>query len=140
LATHGEFPDESAANAHALWLADEGGHSVALSAADVRTLVLPAARLVVLSICNGGLYRIGPSDEPYGLMPAFLEAGASNVLGTLWALDDQFGRDFMIEFYNQLQVHGVAGALRQASIRFINEDEYLRNWSAFVLVGSGRLD
>jgi CHAT domain len=130
LATHGEFPDESAANAHALWLADEGGHSVAL----------PAARLVVLSICNGGLYRIGPSDEPYGLMPAFLEAGASNVLGTLWPLDDQFGRDFMIEFYNQLQVHGVAGALRQASIRFINEDEYLRNWSAFVLVGSGRLD
>jgi CHAT domain-containing protein len=79
LATHGEFPDESAANAHALWLADEGGHSVALSAADVRTLVLPAARLVVLSICNGGLYRIGPSDEPYGLMPVTRPPGSGPV-------------------------------------------------------------
>ena len=91
-------------------------------------------------MCNGGLYRIGPSDEPYGLLPAFLEAGAPNVLGTLWPLDDQFGRDFMIEFYRQLPTHGVAGALQQASLHFIDEDEYLRNWAAFVLVGSGRLD
>jgi len=50
LATHGEFPDENAANAHALWLADEAGESVALSASDVRGLSMPAARLVVLSV------------------------------------------------------------------------------------------
>jgi len=140
LATHGEFPDESAANAHALWLADEGGKASALKSGDARALNLRAAHLVVLSVCNGGLYRIGPSDEPYGLIPAFLEAGASNVLGTLWPLDDKFGRDFMIEFYRQLPERGVAGALRYASLRFIANDEYLRNWAAFLLVGSGRFD
>lgn len=138
LATHGEFPDESAASEHALWLADESGQGVTLTAGQVRALRLPATRLVVLSVCNGGLYRIGPSDEPYGLVPAFLEAGAANVMGTLWPLDDQFGRDFMIEYYRHLPTRGVAGALRQASLRFIGEDEFLRKWAAFVLVGSGR--
>jgi CHAT domain-containing protein len=139
-ATHGDFPDQNAADAHALWLADERGKSEALTASDVRSLPLSAARLVVLSVCNGGLYRIGPSDEPYGLMPAFLEAGAPNVIGTLWPLDDEFGRDFMVEFYRHLPTLGVAGALRKTSEQFIKDDEYLRNWAGFVLVGSGRLE
>ncbi len=139
LSTHGEFPDHNAADEHAIWLADDAGMSAALSAAEVRKLLLQQARLVVLSVCNGGLYRIGPADEPYGLLPAFLEAGTQNVIGTLWPLDDQFGRDFMIELYRHLD-QGVAAAMRKASLRFINEDEYLRRWAAFVLVGSGRLN
>jgi CHAT domain-containing protein len=139
-ATHGEFPDENAMDVHAIWLADEDGRSAALSAAEVRKLPLRGTRLVVLSVCNGGLYRIGPADEPYGLLPAFLEAGAQNVSGTLWPLDDQFGRDFMIEFYKHLSADGAAGALRKASMRFIEEDEYIRRWAAFILVGSGRLN
>ena len=138
LATHGEFPDDNAANAHSLWFANGGGNGVALTASDVRGLSLPQARLVVLSVCNGGLYRIGPADEPYGLLPAFLEAGATNVLGTVWPLDDEFGRDFMIEFYRHLSTMGPAAALRQASLRFTGEK--LRLWAAFVLVGSGRFD
>jgi CHAT domain-containing protein len=140
LATHGEFPDENAMDEHAIWLADEGGRNEALSATEVRKLPLRGTRLVVLSVCNGGLYRIGPADEPYGLLPAFLEAGAQNVIGTLWPLDDQFGRDFMIEFYTHLAANGAAGALRNASLRFIGEDEYIRRWAAFILVGSGRLN
>jgi CHAT domain-containing protein len=138
LATHGEFPNESAASEHALWLTDEEGRGVTLPAARVRLLRLRASRLVVLSVCNGGLYRIGPSDEPYGLVPAFIEAGTANVLGTQWPLDDQFGRDFMAEYYRYLPKHGVAGALRKASLHFIGENEFLRKWAAFVLVGAGR--
>ena len=138
LATHGEFPDESAAAAHAVWLADEGKQGRALTADDARQLNLSKTRLVVLSVCNGGLYRIGPSDEPYGLVPAFLQAGAANVLGTLWPLNDQAGRDFMAQYYKHLGRYGVAGALRQASLAFIGEEQYLRNWAGFVLVGAGR--
>ncbi|MCI0539706.1 MAG: CHAT domain-containing protein [Verrucomicrobiales bacterium] len=138
LATHGEFPDHNAADLHAIWLTDGERGSTTLSAAEVRRLKLPDLRLVVLSVCNGGLYRIGPADEPYGLVPAFFEAGAPNVVGTLWKLDDEFGRNFMIEFYRHLAAEGAASALRKASLQFIKEDEYLRNWAAFILVGSGR--
>jgi CHAT domain-containing protein len=139
LSTHGEFPDQNASDEHAVWLADDKGRAVALNAAEVRELPLDDNRLVVLSVCNGGLYRIGPADEPYGLMPSFLKAGSRNVVATLWPLDDQFGRDFMIEFYRHLD-QGIAEALRSASRRFIEEDEYLRHWAAFVVVGSGDLE
>jgi CHAT domain-containing protein len=135
LATHGEFPDDNAMANHSVWLApqSEGG----LAAAEVRRTNLTSTRLVVLSVCNGGLYRIGPADEPYGLIPAFLEAGAQNVVGTLWRLDDWFGRAFMTEFYRQLPNAGPAAAYRKAATRFIDEGP-LRNWAAFVLVGPGR--
>lgn len=138
LSTHGEFPDDNALDQHAIWLADQSTNGPALSAADVRKTNLSATSLAILSVCNGGLYRIGPADEPYGLMPAFLEAGAQNVMGTLWPLDDQFGRDFMIEFYKHLSAEGPASAYRKASLRFIGEDEFIRRWAGFVLVGPGR--
>ena len=137
-ATHGQFPDDSALDLHSLLLASgPGGHGL-LRAADVRQLDLRATRLVALSVCNGGLYRIGPSDEPYGLVPAFLEAGAQNVLGTLWPMDDQFGRDFMIEFYKHLASDGPSGAYQKATRHFVDDGEILRRWAGFVMVGPGR--
>jgi CHAT domain-containing protein len=136
ISTHGEFPDEDALDLHGLWLADNGASGAALRAAEVRKLKLQA-RLVVLSVCNGGLYRIGPSDEPYGLIAAFLEGGAQNVMGTLWQLDDRFGRDFMIEFYKHLK-NGPDVAYQAACRRFIGEDDDIRHWAGFVLIGPGR--
>lgn len=138
ISTHGDFPDEDALNLHAIRLAKGKAGNGAVRAWAVRTLKLPETRLVSLSVCNGGLYRIGPADEPYGLVPAFLEAGAQNVLGTLWQLDDQFARDFMKEFYAHIVDDGPTGAFREACKRFIKEDEGLRHWAAFVLVGPGR--
>jgi CHAT domain-containing protein len=106
-------------------------------AARVRSLNLSANRLAVLSVCNGGLYRIGPADEPYGLVPAFLEAGSQNVLSSLWKLDTNFAEAFMQEFYTHLLPDGPAVAYQKASLRFL-ADHNLRDWAAFVLVGPGR--
>ena len=136
LSTHGDFPSDSALNLHAVWLSSPNGRGVPLRAADVRALRLNAAPLVILNVCNGGLYRIGPSDEPYGLIPAFLEAGARNVLSTLWSMDDEFGRDFMIEFYRHLDA-GPAAAYRKTAQRFIAEDEFIRRWAGYLLIGPG---
>jgi CHAT domain-containing protein len=133
VATHGLFPDENALDEHALLLA--GG---ALTARAIRGLKLPQTRLAVLSVCNGGLYRMGPTDEPYGLVPAFFEAGAQNVVATLWPLDDAFGRRFMAEFYQHLLEEGAAEALRQAELHFLGEEELIRQWAGFVVAGPGR--
>lgn len=138
ISTHGDFPDEDAIDLHAILLAKGKAGDGAVRAARVCTLKLSSARLVALSVCNGGLYRIGPADEPYGLVPAFLEAGAQNVLGTLWKLDDEFGKDFMEEFYRHVMQDGPAEAYRKACLHFLKADEDLRNWAGFVLVGPGR--
>jgi CHAT domain-containing protein len=137
ISTHGDFPDTNAIDNHSLLLAAADGDG-ALRAKDVRNLNLSSTRLTVLGVCNGGLYRMGPSDEPYGLVPAFLIAGVQNVLATLWPLDDQFGRRFTVEFYKHLLDKGPAEAYRQACLRFFKEDEFIRNWAGFVMVGPGR--
>jgi len=138
VSTHGEFPEENAIDLHAILFAKGVSGDGALRAARVRKLKLSSSRLVTLNVCNGGLYRMGPADEPYGLVPAFLEAGSQNVLGTLWKLDDQFGKDFMEEFYKHLMQDGPSEAYRKTCLHFLNGDEDLRNWAAFVLVGPGR--
>jgi len=138
LATHGLFPDDRAMDDHAVILSAAKGDGGTLMASRVRQMDLHSTRLTVLSVCNGGLYRIGPADSPFGLIPAFIEAGSQNVMGTLWPLDDKIGRDFMIEYYSHLLQDGPAKAYQKTAMRFIGSDEYIRNWAGFVLVGPGR--
>jgi CHAT domain-containing protein len=138
IATHGEFPDDKAMDNHAVLLAKGKANGGTLSASAVRQIDLRHNRLTVLSVCNGGLYRMGPADSPFGLIPAFIEAGSQNVMGTLWPLDDQFGRDFMIEYYGHLLQDGPAKAYQKAALKFVAQDEFIRHWAAYVLVGPGR--
>ena len=137
IATHGEFPDEKALDLHSIWLRDASGNGTKVGSAEIRKLKLANARLVVLNVCSGGLYRIGPSDEPYGLMPAFLEAGAQNVLSTLWPMQDRFGRNFMVEYYKHL-AEGPTKAHQRTCQRFLAARENIREWAGYILVGSGR--
>lgn len=141
-ATHGEFPELDAIDFHRIILAEGVDGDGTLDAEDVRNMDLNAVYLAVLSICNGGLYRYGPGDEPYGLIPAFLIAGVQNVISTLWPLEDRFGRTFMKELYaGQLTIRP-AQALQQSVRRFAGGGLFrraakLRQWASFVLVGAG---
>lgn len=137
-ATHGVFPENDVIDFHYLLLAPDEGCDGRLRADELRSLDLSAAQLVALSICDGGIFRVGPGDEPYGLIPAVLTAGACNVLGTLWPLPDQVGRKHMVEFYLHLLSIGPAGALQQACLKLIRAGASLRDWAAFALAGAGR--
>lgn len=138
LATHGEYPEIDAIDFHSILLAAGTGDDGRLSADVIRQLDLRACRLVALSICDGGLYRFGPGDEPYGLVPAFIAAGAENVLGTLWPIGDEFARPYMVAFYRHLVVLGPADALQKVSLEQIRAGASLRDWAAFVVTGPGR--
>ena len=138
ISTHGDFPMQNAMDFHQILLASGDSEDGRLQASEIRNMDLNSARLAVISICNGGLYNIGPSDEPYGLIPAFLIAGAENILGTLWPVEDRFAGQFTVDFYKHLQTNGPAEALRKTCMTFIEEDELVRRWSGFVLVGGGR--
>lgn len=134
IATHGEFPPDDAVDEHALMLAG----NQRLRARDVRRLKLRACKLATVSICNGGLYRFGGGNEPLGMVPAFMIAGAENVLGPLWPVEDSIARLFMTEFYGALLEMSPAAAIQHASINFIHDNAELSQWAAFLLAGLGR--
>ena len=139
LSTHGDFPERNAMDFHEVLLTPEDKDDGRLQAHEIRSLDLSNTALVTLSICNGGLYNVGPGDEPYGLIPAFLASGAKNVVATLFPLEDKFGRDFMTRFYGHLTKDGPATALQETMKSLIKEEELIHRWAAFVNVGPGRL-
>ena len=98
---------------------------------------LSAAELVVLSICDGGMYRFGPGDEPYGLLSALLAAGARNIVGPAWSIEDTQGRLLITEFYERLMAEGPAEALRRAVVSRMRAGVEIRDWAGFVLFGAG---
>jgi CHAT domain-containing protein len=67
--------------------------------------------LVVLIGCGSGRERIGTGDEPLGFISAFLFAGASAVLATMWPIHDRLsGAAFSKSFYGvQEKTKGSAG-------------------------------
>jgi CHAT domain-containing protein len=138
LATHGAFPENDALDFHHLLLARTRRHDGVVSADAIRLLDLSETWLVVLSICDGGLYRFGPGDEPQGLLPAFLAAGSQNVIGTLWQIADRAGRDLMVRAAPYLVSHGPAEALRRAMLDVSRDPAVpVRDWAGFVVTGTG---
>ncbi len=138
LATHGTFPESASGEDQQLLLSLAAGSSGRLSAAMLRTLDLQHAWCTTLSVCNGGLYRIGPGDEPLGLIPAALEAGTTSVIAAQWAVDDDAGRRLMAGVVDQLPGGDPAGALREGALALIGAGAPAREWAAFTVIGSGR--
>ncbi|WP_405814424.1 CHAT domain-containing protein [Streptomyces sp. NBC_01390] len=133
IASHGEFPSAHALHGHAVQLAGPE-----LTSARVRELPLRGCDLVYLNVCNGATYRFGPGDELYGLLPAFMEAGAANVLGTSWQIADGAASRFATAFYRHLAHTDVAEAVRRAALDRIAAGRPPREWAGFVLFGSGK--
>jgi CHAT domain-containing protein len=73
--------------------------------------------LVTLSACESGLNQVQRGDELYGLLRAFLLAGATAVMAALWRVDERPTLLFMLKFYELVQV-GVAyaEALKQTQL------------------------
>ncbi|HEU4426984.1 MAG TPA: CHAT domain-containing protein [Pilimelia sp.] len=136
-ATHGEFPEADVMNMHRILLSAAADHDGHVNAEELRAMDFSAAALVVLSICDGGVYRFGPGDEPYGLLSALLAAGARNIVGPAWAIDDTQGRLLISEFYRRLLADGPAEALRQAAVGRMRAGVEIRDWAGFVLFGAG---
>lgn len=59
-------------------------------------------RLATLAACNSGKGALTDGETMLGLVAAFHFAGAADVVGSLWKVDDEYTRRLMIEFYRRL--------------------------------------
>lgn len=100
-----------------------------------------ASDLVVLSGCQTALGKRVRGDGLVSMTRGFLYAGSSQVLVSLWSVDDEATAALMAELYRGLLVRGEspAAALRSAQ-RWMRRQERWSTpyyWGAFVLEGDG---
>lgn len=109
-----------------------------LFAHEIYDLELPA-ELVVLSACRTALGREVRGEGLVGLTQAFMYAGASRVLVSLWPVNDEATAELMARFYRHLLLDGLspAAALARAQLSISREARWQAPyyWAGFVLQG-----
>ena len=129
IATHGYFRQDNP-----MFSAIRLGTSH-LSLYDMAHLQLPV-EMVVLSGCATGLNVVTPGDELMGLVRGLLQAGAQSLVLSLWDVHDDSTKQFMVEFYAQLQEgRSKAEAMRIASVRLREGRPHPYYWAPFLLIG-----
>jgi CHAT domain-containing protein len=98
--------------------------------------------LVVLSACRTGVDARMRGESVSGLSRAFMYAGATRVIVSLWDVDDRATADMMPQLYEAL-LHGgktPAEALREAQIRMFRSKAWSAPyyWAGFILQGEWR--
>ncbi len=98
------------------------------------------ADLVTLSACRTGLGKLLNGEGMIGLTRAFIYAGASSVVVSLWNVNDVATASLMKSFYKNLQ-NGIPKdeALRQAKLELLSSEKrawrHPYYWASFVLIG-----
>lgn len=116
--------------------------SGAVYAWEIYRLDLRGTALVVLSGCGTGDSSVQESEGSTSLARAFLAAGASAVVASLWDVDDRATRRLFLAFYASLR-DGASptDALRKAQLTFVKSpdaaDRRPAIWGAFEILGGG---
>ena len=79
-----------------------------LTAEDVSTLDLQGTWLVTLSACDTDSGEARAAEGVMGLRRGFTEAGAQNLLMTLWPISDELTAQIMSDFYDAAHNNGNA--------------------------------
>ena len=79
-----------------------------LTAAEASVLNLKGTWLVTLSACETGQGEARSGEGVLGLRRAFIQAGAQNLMMTLWPVSDKYTIPFMKNFYERAIASGNA--------------------------------
>ncbi len=101
-----------------------------IRAFDVFGLRLDRAPIVMLAACRTANDSGKPTN--ISLAQAFLRAGASAVVGSLWNVEDQDTADLSIAFHRELACGATPqDALRTVQLQFIRDGKPITSWAAF---------
>ncbi|NBC26389.1 MAG: CHAT domain-containing protein [Bacteroidetes bacterium] len=96
------------------------------------------ADLVVLGACETGLGSVYRGEGLIGFTRAFIYAGVSNLVVSMWKVNDQPTTYLMIDFYDYIRDgYGYSEALRQAKLNTLKKPNMSNpiHWAAFILTG-----
>lgn len=117
-------------------LSSDANDSGAIEVREIYGMDLTKTNLVVLSACETQLGAQSKGDDIVGLNRAFIYAGASYVIASLWTVDDKATSFLMKAFYGHLkQGMSEAAALQAAQIATRKKYPHPYYWAAFVLTG-----
>ena len=118
-----------------------------VTAEEVGELHLDGTWLVVLSACETGLGEAHAGEGVMGLRRGFIQAGAHNVLMTLWPIgDDETTVQIMLDFYDAAEKtknapQALADVQRKWLVKLRNENGLraaVASAGAFIMSGQGR--
>jgi len=143
IATHGFFINDNTipnpmlksgialtgANASAI----QGKSDGIVTALKLSGLDLKGTDLVVLSACQTGVVDINATDSVSGLSKAFIQAGAKDIVMSLWSVDDQATKELMTSFYQEVKENkNYAKALKAAKLKMIQEGRHPFYWGGLL--------
>lgn len=98
------------------------------------------ASLVVLSSCESGRGTVVGAEEMYGLVRAFLIAGARSVLAVRWRLNDRLAASQIVQIWTHAvgmqDRNGMSAALRAMQLEWIRNGWHPAAWATYFLLGS----
>lgn len=129
-------PDKSAIEIPSL-----AAENAQISVGDVRRLKL-SNDLVILNACQTSSGRPYNAESVISLANTFLQAGAAQVMATLWKVDDEASAELMKHFYRALRVNGRSPsvALREARVAIGSVPRWSAHyyWAGYQMHGAGR--
>ncbi|MBC8111121.1 MAG: CHAT domain-containing protein, partial [Verrucomicrobia bacterium] len=110
-----------------------------LFAGEIYNLQVSAA-LVANSACQTGLGKVAKGEGLIGLSRAWLYAGASNLLVSLWSASDVATEILMGDFYSlslENKKVGFSKALQSSKLKMLADKDFNKPvyWAAFILIG-----
>lgn len=134
---HGEFDGERPLASRLVLVADKDNDG-SLKVEELFQLRLEAD-LVTLSACETGLAKALNGDDLVGMTRGFLYAGTSNIVASLWEVEDRATAELMIAFYRALKEgSSKKAALQQAQSAVRARHPEPMFWAAFYLTGNGQ--
>lgn len=141
LAVHGDTDFSNPLNSW-LQLAPSGSSQGKLRVRDIYRMDLSGVDLAVLSACKSAVGPVTSGDDMTSPARAFLAAGASTVVASLWQVEDGASAATMTSLYSNL-LHNpnksVAESLRLAQLETLQKDQWAPPyyWAGFVPLGNG---
>ncbi|WP_321777212.1 CHAT domain-containing protein [Sulfurimonas sp.] len=131
-ATHGLFVKNEPLKS--VLLLSDGKKADALSADEIFSKPLKA-NLVVLSACESGLGSSASANDYLGLSRSFFLGGSKAVLSSLWAIDDEGTKEFMITFHSYAKDGNYAKGYKMARDSLKDKGYSPSIYGAFILQG-----
>jgi CHAT domain-containing protein len=103
----------------------------------IAAMKLERSPIVILAACSTARGQVTPQEGTMSVAHAFLAAGASSVVATLWPIDDHEATDFFERVHRHLaRGETPAEAVRAAQLESIHSSASPAMWAAVQVIGS----